>query len=181
LHWMHAETERLGVDPSRIAVFGASAGGGLAAAVAQRAHDEGVTLRAQVLNCPMLDDRTTLLDSGGRGRFVWTPQANDFGWTAYLGRKPRISDAPDYAALARREDLTGLAPAWVGVGDLDLFYDEAVTYAQRLRSAGIDCELMTVPGMYHGAEAVASKAPAVEHLRHSMLAHLREHLTMPPT
>ena len=129
----------------------------------------------------MLDDRTTLLDSGGRGRFVWTPQANDFGWTAYLGRKPRISDAPDYAALARREDLTGLAPAWVGVGDLDLFYDEAVTYAQRLRSAGIDCELMTVPGMYHGAEAVASKAPAVEHLRHSMLAHLREHLTMPPT
>ncbi len=68
-----------------------------------------------------------------------------------------MSDAPDYAAPARREDVTGLAPACVGVGDLDLFYDEAVTYAQRLRSAGIDSELMTVPGMCHGAEALARK------------------------
>ena len=67
---------------------------------------------------------------------MWTPESNRFGWTAYLGRAPRMSDAPEYSAPARREDLSGLAPAWVGVGDLDLFYDESVDYARRLRPQG---------------------------------------------
>ncbi|GAB3004888.1 alpha/beta hydrolase fold domain-containing protein [Mycobacterium bourgelatii] len=87
------------------------------AAVAQRSHGEGIPLRAQVLVYPMLDDRTALrADHAGRGRFTWTPASNLFGWTCYLGRRPRASDAPEYAAPARREDLRGLPPAWIGVG-----------------------------------------------------------------
>ena len=139
LRWMRDNADELGIDPDRIAVTGSSAGGGLSAAVAQRAHDEGIALRAQALVYPMIDDRTALRDDhNGRGRFLWTHASNRFGWTAYLGRKPRMSDAPEYAAPARREDLSGLAPAWVGVGDLDLFYDESVAYANaadRVRSA----------------------------------------------
>ena len=139
LYWMRDNADELGIDPDRIAVTGSSAGGGLTAAVAQRAHDEGIRLRAQAMVYPMLDDRTVLRDDhGGRGRFLWTPASNRFGWTAYLGRPPRMSDAPEYAAPARREDLSGLAPAWIGVGDLDLFYDESVDYADRLRAAGVD-------------------------------------------
>jgi acetyl esterase/lipase len=177
LTWMHANADALGIDTHHIAVGGASAGGGLAAAVAQRCHDDGIPLAAQVLVYPMLDDRTALRDDhGGRGHFLWTPASDRFGWTSYLGREPGASDVPEYAAPARRSDLTGLAPAWVGVGDLDLLYDESVTYAERLRESGVDCELVTVPGMYHAADGIARKAPSMLSFRASMLQHLRTHV-----
>jgi acetyl esterase/lipase len=177
LYWMRDNADELGIDPDRIAVTGSSAGGGLSAAVAQRAHDEGIPLAAQALAYPMLDDRTVLRDNhNGRGRFLWTPESNRFGWTAYLGRAPQTSEAPQYAAPARREALSGLAPAWIGVGDLDLFYDESVDYANRLRDAGVHCELVTVPGMYHGADGLAAKVPAMQDFRSSLADHLRRHL-----
>ncbi|CAN3128011.1 alpha/beta hydrolase [Mycobacterium sp. smrl_JER01] len=177
LRWIHLNADELGVDPGRVALAGASAGGGLSAAVAQRAHDEGIEVRAQGLVYPMLDDRTTLRGGhGDRGRFVWTPQSNVFGWTAYLGRPPRLTDAPEYAVPARRTDLAGLAPAWVGVGDLDLFYDEAVAYARALEAAGVPCELVTVPGMYHGADVMAATAPTMREFRRGLVEHLRKYL-----
>ena len=177
LEWMRAHADEFGIDPDRIAVGGASAGGGLSAAVAQRCRDAEIPLRAQALLYPMLDDRTALrADHGGRGQFVVTPSANRFGWTAYLGREPRVEDAPEYAAPVRRTDLTGLPPAWVGVGELDLFHDESVDYADRLTAAGVHCELVTVPGMYHGADGVAPKAPSMKAFRDSMVNHLRAYL-----
>lgn len=177
LRWMRDHAEDLGVDPDRIAVIGASAGGGLSAAVAQRSHDDGIKLRAQVMVYPMLDDRTVLReDHAGRGRFGWTPASNRFGWTAYLARKPRMSDAPEYAAPARRSDLTGLPPAWIGVGDLDLFYDEDVDYAEALRAAGVPCTLVTVLGMYHGADGITPKAVSLKEFRPGALEHLRTYL-----
>jgi len=177
LEWMRAQAEELGIDPDRIAVMGGSAGGGLAAAVAQRSHDEGIPLRAQVLVYPMIDDRAALRDDhAGRGLFMWTPANNRFGWTSYLGREPRMSDAPQYAAPARRTDLTGLPPAWVGVGDLDVFYDEDVDYAEKLRASGVPCTLVTVPGMYHGADIFARKAQSMQDFRRGATDHLRTHL-----
>lgn len=177
LRWMREHSRQLGIDPDRIGVAGASAGGGLSAAVAQRAHDEGITLRAQVLIYPMIDDRTAVRnDVANRGQFMWTQRDNLFGWTAYLGRPPRLSDAPPYASPARRQDLSGLAPAWIGVGDRDLFHDEAVDYAQRLRACGVATELVDVPGMYHGADGLAGKHPIMQSFRHSSEQHLRKYL-----
>jgi len=177
LAWMRDEADTLVIDPDRIAVIGSSAGGGLSAAVAQRAHDEGIALRAQVLVYPMIDDRTALrTDHGGRGRFLWTAASNRYAWTAYLGREPRMSDAPEYAAPARRTNVAGLAPAWIGVGGLDLFHDEAVAYAGTLTAGGVPCELVTVPGMYHGADGIAWKDPAILAFRRSSVDHLRAYL-----
>ena len=103
LRWMRAHADELGIDPDRIAVMGSSAGGGLSAAVAQRSTDEGIGLRAQALAYPMMDDRTALRDDhGARGRFMWTPASSRWAWTAYLGREPQMSEAPEYAAPARR-------------------------------------------------------------------------------
>ncbi len=174
LRWLHDEADALGVDPARIAVGGDSAGGGLAAALSQMARDRGgPDIHFQLLEYPMLDDRTVLrADHGGRGAFVWTPASNRFAWTAYLGHPPRYADAPPYAAPARTEDLAGLPPAWVGVGDLDLFHDEDVDYAERLRAAGVPCDLYVEPGMYHGADAVRAQAATARRFRDQMTAAL---------
>jgi acetyl esterase/lipase len=83
---------------------------------------------------------------------LWDPKANHFGWTAYLG------DAdPAVAAPGRRADLAGLPPAWIGVGTHDLFHDEDLAYAQRLRDAGVPCQVDLVPGAFHGFDLVAPK------------------------
>lgn len=177
LHWMRDNADELGIEPDRIAVGGVSAGGGLAAAVAQRAFDEGIALRAQAMIYPMLDDRTALRhDHGGRGRIAWTPSSNRFAWTAYLGREPRMADAPQYAAPARRSDLEGLPSAWIGVGELDLFYAENVAYAEQLTAAGVRCELVAVPGMYHTADGLFQNAPSMRDFHASMVEFLRAHL-----
>ncbi len=176
LKWMRDKADELGIDPDRIAVGGVSAGGGLAAAVAQRALDEGISLRAQAMIYPMLDDRTALRDEhGGRGRLVWTPSSNKFAWTAYLGREPRLADAPEYAAPARRDDLRGLPPAWIGVGELDLLYEENVAYAEHLMAAGVPCELVTVPGMYHTADGLLQNVPSMRAFHTSRVELLRYH------
>lgn len=174
LAWVHDQADDLGVDVERIAVGGASAGGGLAASLCQHARDEGgPAICFQLLNYPMLDDRTVLAtDHGDRGRFVWTPGSNRFGWSAYLGRAPLADDAPRHAAPARTADLAGLPPAWIGVGDLDLFHPEDVDYAERLRAAGVPCDLHVEPGMYHAADQVVRQAPRMAAYRDRMVEAL---------
>ena len=69
-----------------------------------------------------------------------------------------MEDRP-YAVPARRRDLSGLPPTWIGVGTLDLFHEEAVGYAHQLQAAGVACELHTIDGAYHGFETFAPGAP----------------------
>jgi acetyl esterase/lipase len=140
------------VDPNRVAIGGASAGGGLAAALAFLARDRGeVAPLFQVLAYPMLDDRSSLTAEKPNYR-LWNTRSNHFGWTAYLG------DAdPQVAVPARRDDLSGLAPAWIGVGTHDLFHDEDLAYAERLRRASVPCDVQIIPGAFHGFDLVAPK------------------------
>lgn len=178
LRWMHEDAAALGLDRGRIAVAGASAGGGLAATLVQRVHDEGVLpVCFQALLYPMLDDRTVLRPVSRRPWLVWTPASNRYGWTAYLGHRPREHESRPYVAAARRSDLRGLPPAWIGVGDLDLFHEEDLDYARRLRAAGVACALHEAPGMYHGADAAhADSTETTRTLRADLLAALRPHL-----
>lgn len=144
------------VPAEQVVVGGQSAGGGLAAALVQRLRDEGERPRAQWLFCPMLDDRTAARrDLDAAGHRVWDNRLNRFGWRAYLGTEPGAAVVPYYAVPARREDLTGLPDAWIGVGDIDLFHDEAAEYARRLRAAGVGTTVHVVPGGPHGFEAWA--------------------------
>ncbi len=182
LLWLHESAERLGVDPQRVAVAGDSAGAGLAAALAQVALDRGeAPVCFQALLYPMLDDRTVLReDHQGRGAFVWTPASNRFGWTSYLGATPTRDGAPEYAAPARRADLADLPPAWIGVGALDLFLEEDVAYAERLVDAGVPCELVVVPGMYHAAERFRGEDPRMVEFTRSMVDALGRGLQRRP-
>jgi acetyl esterase/lipase len=162
------------VDRTRIAVAGASAGGGLAAALAQLAHDRGeVPLRAQLLAYPMLDDRTSERDDIDQpGLRLWDKASNRFAWAAYLGAAD-----PTVAVPARRADLRGLPPAWIGVGTLDLFHDEDLRYAERLRAAGVPCDFEEVPGAFHGFDGMAPKAKVSRSFFASQCAMLRRAFT----
>lgn len=144
-----------GVDPDRVAIGGASAGGGLAAALAFLARDRAeVSPALQLLSYPMLDDRTVdpVLDNPEFR--LWNTASNRIGWRSYLGgADPRV------AVPARRTDLAGLPPAWIGVGTLDLFHDEDLAYADRLRAAGVPCEVDEVPGAFHGFDGIAPNVP----------------------
>lgn len=170
LRWLHDEVEALGVDPHRVAVGGASAGGGLAAGLVQRAHDTGTPVCFQLLEYPMLDDRTAVRDE--HERLVWTNASNAYGWTSYLGHPAGADDTAPYAVPARRADLAGLPPAWIGIGDADLFHAEDVAYAERLRAAGVPCDLDVVPGMYHAADRMAPDAPSMIAFTDRMIAAL---------
>ncbi|MDE0351587.1 MAG: alpha/beta hydrolase [bacterium] len=153
LAWLVSKAESLGVDTGRIAVGGASAGGGLAAALALIARDRGVDIIFQQLICPMLDDRNITRSSHWvQHPKVWNRVVNIAGWSALLGKPAGSDDVSPYASPARAEDLSGLAPAFIIVGDLDLFVDESIEYAQRLAAAGVPTELHILPGAVHGTQ-----------------------------
>jgi acetyl esterase/lipase len=158
LVFLYEHAAELGVDASRLAVGGFSAGAGLAAACALRARDEGVPLVHQHLVYPMLDDRQTTVSSRWDGLAVWSREMNAFAWRCYLGDLYGGDGVPAYAAAARAGDLAGLAPAYLHVGSLDGFLHENLDYAGRLLAAGVPTELHVFPHAPHGFEHVAPEA-----------------------
>lgn len=151
LEWLVTQPD---IDARRIVVSGISAGGGLAAALTLRCVDTGlVKLAGQVLQYPMLDDRTVLRPC--ESALGWTPHDNSYGWRSYLATDPGADTVTAYAAPARRDDLAGLPPSWIGVGTADLFHDEDVCYATRLRAAGVPAQLEVVRGAFHGFDFAA--------------------------
>lgn len=166
LRWLAARPD---VDARRIAIVGESAGGGLAAALAHLSTwSAEVRPVLQVLSYPMLDDRTTGRTYPAPGRLrMWNEQSNRLGWRSYLG--PAGDDISPLAAPARCENLAALAPAWIGVGTNDLFYDEDLAYAERLRQAGVPCTLRVVPGAYHGFDLVEKWTPVARAFQRARL------------
>ncbi|ONI63861.1 alpha/beta hydrolase [Leifsonia sp. ALI-44-B] len=178
LSWLVEHATERGIDASRIAIGGASAGGGVAAGLALYAHDRGDIRPAfQLLVYPMIDDRTVLrTDMDTKNVRVWTPGSNRFGWTSYLAQEPGSADVSPYAAPARREDVSGLPPAWIGVGTLDLFHDEDLRYAERLAAAGVPCEITLVEGAFHGFDALFARKPVSREFWRAQAAALRSAL-----
>lgn len=170
LAWLAGQPE---VDAGRIGLAGASAGGGLTAALALLARDRGdIDVAAQVLIYPMLDDRTADVDDPRAGiRRMWNRASSALAWRSYLGEVD-----PATAVPARRNDLAGLPPAWIGVGELDVLYDEACTYGERLQGAGVMCRLEVVPGAFHGFDAVAPKTAVAKRFFASQCEMLRSNL-----
>ncbi len=148
----------LGVDSDRIGIGGASAGGGLAAALALLARDRGgPKIASQLLIYPMIDDRQ-ITESSSWDVPIWPASSNAFGWTSYLGDAKGTERVSPYAAAARATDLRGLPPAIIAVGALDGFVDENIDYARRLNNAGIPVEFHLYPGAPHGFDALLPRS-----------------------
>ena len=171
LQWLASQAGTLGIDPQRIAVGGESAGAGLAAALAQLALDRREARPAfQLLVYPMLDDHTAArADIDPEAYFVWNNNSNYYGWESYLKQPPGAITVPAGSVPGRRSDLSGLPPAWIGVGSIDLFHEEDVAYAKRLKEAGVPCELVVVPGAFHGFDVLSTRLPVVENFRNSQV------------
>lgn len=172
LAWLYANADQLGIDRTRIALQGESAGGGLAAmlAIESRRRSE-MPLCLQVLIYPMLDDRTASVRevAGHIGNIVWTRAANVRAWRAFLGREPGSRDMPQGSVPAREVDLSGLPAAFVATAGLDLFVDENIEYARRLNAAGVPTELLVVPGAFHAFDFFAPDSRAGRSMRLAML------------
>ena len=176
LAWLVAHAEELGVDPTRIAVMGESAGGGLAAALAQMVRDRGeYSLAAQILIYPMLDHRTGSIADESKasstqdacpyanpttGEFIWTRASNRFGWSSLRGDYAADDNRRGWFSPTLAESLAGLPPTFINVGGLDLFLDEDMDYALRLSAAGVPCELHVYPGAFHAFNLVAESGVA---------------------
>ncbi len=105
---------------------------------------------------PMIDDRNTTASSHEvTGVGIWDRAGNLEAWSWYLGGEA----ADEIAAPARAEDLSGLPPAFIDVGEVDLFRDEDIVFANRLMQAGVATELHVHPGAYHASETFAPEAP----------------------
>ncbi|MEU9747000.1 alpha/beta hydrolase [Streptomyces niveus] len=160
LLWIVRHAAELGVDPARIVVAGASAGGGLAAGVALLARDlAGPTIAAQVLICPMLDHRNGTVSSHQNAGVpgVWTREMNEFGWRSVLGGLTG-DEVPAYVSPALAEDLAGLPATYIDTGSAEVFRDEDTDYASRIWAAGGQAELHVWSGGFHGFDALYPQA-----------------------
>ncbi|MDQ1362075.1 MAG: acetyl esterase [Acidimicrobiaceae bacterium] len=168
LSWVRDSADELDVDADRIAVFGNSAGGGLAAGLALMARDRGgPSLCFQYLGIPELDDR---LETVSMQTFVDTPLWNRpnavISWQFYLGDDR--GEVSPYAAPARAVDLSGLPPTYISTMEFDPLRDEGLIYGLRLLQAGVTVEIHQYPGTFHGSALVFTAATSVRQSAESM-------------
>lgn len=164
LGWLHEHAGDLAIDPARVAIAGASAGGNLAAGLALAARDRGgPPIALQMLLYPSLDDRNAApADAAHPDTIFWSRENNRLAWGLYLGAAAGGSDVPPYAAPARAADLSGLPPAYVAIGGLDLFVDDNAGYACRLTAAGVPTELHVYPAACHAFDVFAPEAAVAQ-------------------
>jgi acetyl esterase/lipase len=164
LRWAYERGDELGIDRDRIGIIGGSAGGGLAAGLALLARDRAeIPVAFQVLSYPMLDDRQAT-ESWRAGAPVWGAATNRFGWRAYLSGNDE-NQIPGTASPARADDLSGLPPAFVSVGNLDGLLDEDVDYARRLIRAGIPTDLHVFADGPHAFDSLMPETSIAQRAR----------------
>ncbi|MEV8264074.1 alpha/beta hydrolase [Microbacterium sp. NPDC077057] len=159
--WTHTHATELGIDPARIVVGGGSAGGGLTAAVALLARDRrGPVMAGQLLLCPMIDNtNTTVASRQYDGIGTWQRDMNLLAWSCVLGEELAFStEAPAYAAPSRATDVSGLPPAYIEVGEAEMFRDEDTEYALRIWETGGQAELHVWGGGAHGFDMYMPEA-----------------------
>ncbi len=174
LCWVYDHAAELGIDSSRIAVGGDSAGGTISVTACLMARDRGAAVRPlfQLLVYPWLDGRNV---SDSYRRYTDTPM-----WNSTLSRKvtPIINPNPEAIPLAYRSPVeadshTGLPPAYIEVAEFDCLHDDGVLYASLLRDEGIEVEFHEPKGTMHGFDTVFN-APTSRRMLAARTAYIRK-------
>jgi acetyl esterase len=175
--WVAAHATELGGDPTRIAVAGDSAGGNIAAVVAQQSRDEaGPPIVFQLLWYPStLWDQTlpSFAENAGAPILGTRAIAQFSRW--YAGDID-LSDPPVRMAPGRAKNLAGLAPAYIGVAGYDPLRDDGIAYGKLLAAAGVPAEVHNAETMVHGFLGYAGVVPAATAAADRGLAALRNAL-----
>lgn len=177
LQWTFDHSEELQIDSSRIAIAGASAGGGLTAALSLMARDRGgPQIAFQMPLYPMLDDRNETPSSYEINEenlpTAWNRESNLKAWKMYLGPDAAVETSP-YAAPGRAEDLTDLPPTYTFIGQLDPFRDETMDYVARLAQSGVPVEFQLYPGCFHGFDAIFNQTEVSRRARRECIRVLK--------
>lgn len=174
LGWLAREGASLGLDPSRLAVGGDSAGGTLAAVAAVHARDEGIPLALQLLIYPGTTDHQ---DTPSHARFADGPMLDKALIDWFFGQYIDSVDRGDWRfAPLKSADVDGVAPAWVGLAECDPLVDEGVLYADKLRAAGVPVDLEIYRGVVHGFLTMGRAIPEARQLHLDAAQALREAL-----
>lgn len=151
------------IDAGHIALHGSSAGGCIAAGLAQLARDEGIPLALQSLSSPVLDDRAAIDCPSDHSMLgpspTWSRQDTCAAWQHYLGsdRPP-----PPYVVPARTHDLSGVATAHITVAQYDVLRDEALEYARRLWESGVSVTVDRPAGTVHGFDGLMPESAVAQ-------------------
>lgn len=165
LLWVKEKADWLHVDANRVVLMGDSAGGCLAAGVAQKAHDVGVNLRGQCLIYPALDNSCSSVSASTfNDAPVFNGVANQRMWKVYLPGSGH-GVAPPYAVPAARESVSGLCQAYVETAEYDPLRDERKEYASRLHAAGVHVVENHTSGTVHGFDMVVRNAISIDAVR----------------
>ena len=165
--WVAKNGSELGIDVSRLAIGGDSAGGNLTAVTALLARDRGgPALRFQLMIYPVTDCgfETASYRENGDGYFLTTGMMRWF-WDKYLADPKRAGEG--YASPLRAANLANLPPGLCITAGYDPLRDEGEAYAERLRKAGVVVKTTRYPGMFHGffgmtAQLDAARAAVAE-------------------
>jgi acetyl esterase len=174
VNWVAGQGAKKGLDSSRIAVGGDSAGGTLAAACALQARDTGLALKLQLLFYPgcCAHQDTPSHKTFGHG-FVLEAAHIAYFFDLYI---PNLADREDWRfAPLMADDVDGVAPAWLGLAECDPLVDEGLQYADKLRASGVVVDLDIYRGVTHGfinmgraiPEASRAHMDAARALRHA--------------
>jgi acetyl esterase len=147
--WISERGHQLGIDPTRLAVVGDSAGGNLAAVVARLARDHGLAMRQQVLIYPIIDrrlDRRSMIDNAAG----YVLERADMVWFWNLYDPDHIADRDPRAVPLAVDDLSGVAPTLLITAEHDPLRDEGEEYGARLAQAGVQTVVRRFDGMFHG-------------------------------
>jgi acetyl esterase len=162
VNWILESGSQWGIDPSRVAIAGCSAGGCLAMAVVLRRRDLGREMPCfQLLIYPVLDDRmSTASMRDCINTPVWDRHNSQEMWKHYLGAQYDETAALTYAAPARATSLRGLPPTYLVTAEHDPLRDEALIFAQRLLAEGVSTEIHQFPGAFHGFDTLGNFGPS---------------------